>query len=41
MSVDDYEYRNKPLYKTVPELFIGFLLVGIIFGEWVYISLKR
>ena len=29
------------MYKTVPELFLGVLLITLIFGEWVYVSFKR
>lgn len=32
---------EKPLYKTIPELFIGTFFVIIMFGEWIYKSAKR
>lgn len=27
---------DKPLYKSVPELFIGTAFVLVVFGEWIY-----
>lgn len=30
--------QDKPLYKTIPELFIGTVFVLAVFGEWVYKS---
>ena len=28
--------QEKPLHKTIPELFIGTAFVLILFGEWLY-----
>ena len=29
---EDVDFRKKPLYKTVPELFLGALLMALMFG---------
>ena len=35
------EKVKQPLYKTVPELFVGFLLLAILLGDWSYRVYKR
>lgn len=39
---DEFRTRNHvPLYKSVPELFLGFLLLAVLMGDWTYRVYKR
>lgn len=41
-SDEDVRPRNHvPLYKSVPELFLGFLLLAVLLGDWTYRVYKR